>query len=535
MALSACLLLAAQAYQGDAIDRKYPLDQQLKVLADDLKNPHYRMLVLEKMLVTDLAAEWQRVETADNAENFLQKHGGQEKVLSDPELKLAYERRLQIRNDFLELMREGYKRYKETPPFDRGVKAAASATTVNQPILPAVALRCITLSPEAEKEWPSFRGPSGQGQARQTDLPLEWNKQGTNIAWRVKVPGKGNSSPIVWGDRIFLTCSDEDGTERAVLCYRRGDGKLLWTAKAPPAPPEPGVRDKNGYATATSVTDGQRVISFLGNCGILCHDFDGNLLWRHELKIRTMHGSGSSPILYNNLVILLQDQNQNDTVFLALDKTNGKTVWEGKRARGTTWSTPVLVRVGERDEMILAGNKAIKSYDPRTGKELWTFSGPTHEVIPMIVVGKDMIYSASGRNGPTIAIRPGGTGNITDKGLVWRSLRTGPHVPTPILVGDLLFTFNDMGICTCQEAGDGRVVWQERLDDQFSASPLAAGERIYVPGESGVVYVFKASRKLEVLARNDMGEPILASLAAVDRQLVLRTQSELMLIAAKQQ
>jgi outer membrane protein assembly factor BamB len=532
--LTGSLLAASLAQSAGDIDRKYPLDPVLKVLADDIKNPSYRKLVMEKMIPTDLAAEWQRVQTADNPESFLQKHGGKEKALADPDLKLAYERRLQIREDFLELMRAGYKRHKQVPPFDKGAKAETFGTTLKQAVLPALALRCVPLSTEAEKQWPGFRGPTGQGHARNSDLPQEWNKEGRNIVWRVKVPGLGNSSPVVWDNHIFLTSSNETGQERAVHCFRREDGKLLWTATAPTTPPEPGVRDKNGYASATPVTDGERVITFLGSCGILCHDFAGKLLWHYDLpKVKTSHGTAASPVLYKDLVILIQDQDQSETVFVALDRKTGNKIWQGKRGRGTTWSTPVIVHVGDHDELLIAGAKTVKGYDPNTGKELWSLSGPTHEVIPMIVVGKDLIYSCSGRNGPTLALRPGGEGDITQKGLVWRSTRSGPHVPSPILVGDLLYTFNDMGIITCLEADTGTLVWQERVDDCFCASPLAAGDRIYVSGESGVTYVLKAGRKLDIVARNDMGQPILASLAAVDNQLILRSQSELVLIGKK--
>jgi outer membrane protein assembly factor BamB len=534
--LTSGFVLTLVASQVGDIDQKYPLDPVLKVLADDVKNPNYRKLVLEKMIPTDLAAEWQRAQTADNPDSFLQKHGGKEKVLADPDLKRAYERRVQIRQDFLDLMREGYKKYKQIPPFDKGAKAEIAGTTVKSAALPVVALSCVPASAEALQQWPAFRGPTGQGHASHSDFPLEWNKEGLNIVWRVKVPGKGNSSPIVWGDRIFLTSADETGEQRSLLCFDRRDGRLLWTAKAPPRPPEPGVRDKNGHASATPVTDGERVISFFGSCGIVCHDFEGKMLWHHELpKIKTSHGTAASPVLYKDLVIMLQDQDQSETVFLALNKKTGEKVWQGKRGRGTTWSTPVIVHVGDHDELLVAGAKTVKGYNPDSGKELWTLSGPTHEVIPMIVVGKNMVYSASGRNGPTLALRPGGEGDITQKGLVWRSTRSGPHVPSPILVGDLLFTFNDMGIITCLQAETGNLIWQERVDDCFSASPLAAGNRIYVPGESGVTYVLKAGTKMDLLARNDMGEPTLASLAAVDHQLVLRTQSELVLIASKLQ
>jgi outer membrane protein assembly factor BamB len=529
-----CLLLACQAARADDIDQKYPLDGPLKVLAEDVKNSSYRKLVVEKMLITDLAAEWQRVETADNPESFLKKHGGKDAVFAHAELKQAYERRVQIRDDFLNLMREGYQRYKKVPPFDTGAKAEAGVTTLKKPALPTLTLRCVPVSSEAERQWPGFRGPTGQGHAPLSDPPLEWNQAGRNILWRVTVPGKGNSSPVVWNDRIFLTAADATGQKRAVLCYRRADGMLLWNAEAPARPPEPGVRDKNGYASATPVTDGERVISFLGSCGIICHDFAGKEMWHYDLpNIRTSHGTGSSPVLYKDLVILVQDQNQGESLFLALDKKSGTKVWQSKRPKAMAWSTPVVVHVGDHDELLSAGGEKIRSYDPNTGKELWTFSGPTIEVIPMIVVGKDLIYCASGRNGPTIAMRPGGEGDITTKSLVWRTARTGPHVPSPILVGPWLFTFGDSGVITCMDAERGDLIWQERIGDSFCASPLAAGQRIYIPGESGVVYVLKAGKKLEVLARNDMGEPILASPAAIDNQLVLRTQSELVLIGKR--
>jgi outer membrane protein assembly factor BamB len=531
-------MLLAWLPGADEIDQKYPLGAPLKVLAEDVKNPSYRQLVVEKMLTTDLAAEWQRVQTADNPESFLTKHGGKEKVLADPDLRRAYERRVQIRKDFLDLMREGYKRYKKTPPFDAdpNLKAEEGGTTLNKSTASALTVSCLAFSPEAERQWPGFRGPTGQGHARFRDLPIEWNQQGKNIAWRVKVPGRGNSSPIVWGDRIFLTSSHEKGQERALHCFRWIDGKLLWTAKAPAAPPEPGVRDKNGYASSTPVTDGERVISFFGSCGIVCHDFAGNQLWHYPLpQVRTSHGVGSSPVLYKDLVILAQDQNQSDSLLLALNRKTGDKIWQSKRPKSMTWTTPVLVRIGERDELLVPGGEKVRSYDPTSGKELWSFSGPTIEVIPTIVVGRNLVYCASGRNGPTIALRPppDAAGDITSQGLVWRTARTGPHVPSPILVGDLLFTFGDSGVVTCMDADTGQLIWQERLNDAFSASPLAAGDRIYAPGESGVVHVLRAGRKLEMLAQNDLGEPILASLAAIDQQLLLRTQTELVLIGKK--
>src|SRR5262245_15626432 len=177
------------------------------------------------MLATDLAAEWQRVATADNPESFLEKHGGKERVLADPDLKRAYERRVRIRDDFLELMRQGYKRYRQVPPFDKGAKAELAGTLTRKLTAPAVPLAPVAPAPDAAKYWPRFRGYSGQGDTTAKSLPVTWDKAGKNVLWRTKVPGLGNSSPVVWGDRIFLTNSNEKGTERSVLCFDRRDGR----------------------------------------------------------------------------------------------------------------------------------------------------------------------------------------------------------------------------------------------------------------------------------------------------------------------
>ncbi len=521
--------VTAEMYAGST--EKYPIDAQLKVLEADVKNPVYRKLVLEKMLITDIAAEWQRVATTDNADSFLEKHGGKEKVLGDAELKKAYERRVKIRADYLELMREGYRKYKQIPPFDKGAKAEPAGTSIRKTDAPAIELSIIMPSPGADKHWPRFRGPNGQGDAGELSLPTTWDKDGRNIVWRTKLTGMGNSSPIIWGDHIFLTSSASKGAERFIHAYHRVTGKLLWTRQAPVRDPEPGVRDKNGYASATPVTDGERVIAFLGSCGIVCYDFDGKLLWHHDtLKIKTTHGTGSSPVLYKNLVILAQDQNQSESIFLALDKSTGKPVWTAKRGKAMTWTTPTIARIGQRDEMLIAGAETVRSYDPNTGMELWSLRGPTVEVVPMVVVGKEMLYSSSGRNGPTLGFRPGEKGDVTQTHLVWRAVRGGPHVPTPALHKGRLYTGNDTGIISSLDAQTGKLIYLDRVDDRFSASPIVAGGMLYFAGETGITYVVRAGDTLDIVARNDLGSPILASPAAVLGQLFIRTETELVCI-----
>jgi outer membrane protein assembly factor BamB len=191
------------------------------------------------------------------------------------------------------------------------------------------------------------------------------------------------------------------------------------------------------------------------------------------------------------------------------------------------WCTPVVVRIGDRDELVYAGGETLKGYDPKTGEELWTLDGPTKEVVPTVVIGPELIYSASGRQGPTLGVRPGGRGNVTDSHVAWRAVRGGPHVPTPLLFGGRLYVFNDFGIASCLDAQTGDFLWQDRLRDKFSASGIAAGVHLYFGSETGVVYVVRPGDKMDVVRENDLKEPILASPAALAGKLYFRAGNTL--------
>lgn len=510
---------------------EYPLGDQLRVLAEDVLSPDYRKLV-DEMLITDLQAEWQRVETEDNAESFLTEHGGRDKVLADPGLKRAYERRLQIRAKFLDLMRLGFQRFNVPAPFDQGATAEKAGTRPGQrvpkPQAPEVSI--VLPAPGAWRQWPRFRGPDGQGNSGAGGLPLTWSND-ENVVWRTSLPGSGNSSPIIWEDRIFLTSAGADGADRAVHCLRRGDGQLLWTRTVPPHEVEPMVRDKNGFASATPVTDGERVIAFFGSGGLVAFDFEGSQLWHFPVAgFDTTWGTGASPVLYRDSVILIHDQNKAESVCIALDKNTGRLRWQRPREKAMGWSTPIVVHVGDHDELLYAGRETVKGYDPNTGEELWSLAGPTHEVIPTLVVGPDLVYSASGRQGPTLGFRPGGRGDVTATHLAWRTTRGGPHVPSPVYYSGRLYTVNDTGIATCLDAVTGTLVWQARIRDKFSASPLEAAGLLYCSSEGGVTYVLRAGDKFDVVAQNDLGAPILASPAALEGRLFVRTARDLVCI-----
>ena len=523
---AALLASCGLAVAADPIDTKFPLGPQLRVLADDVESPAYRKLINE-MLLTDLNAEWARVESDDNAARFLEQHGGRKAVLADPDLKRAYERRVEIREEFLELMRVGYRRFKKPAPFDTGAVAEQAATVAGKAAGAATKLAVVMPSQGAEQQWSRFRGPTGQGNSSAKNLPTTWS-QTENVVWHTKLPGTGNSSPIIWGERIFLTSAGDEGAERSLHCIRATDGKLLWTRVMPTRTAEPNVREKNGYASATPVTDGQRVIAFFGTGGLVAYDFEGKQLWQHDLpEFNTTWGTGSSPLLYEDLVILVQDQNKADSVFVALDKHDGKPRWQQPRGKAMGWSTPIVVRTGDRDELVYAGGESVRGYDPKTGRELWTMVGPTREVVPTILIGPELLYSASGRQGPTLGLRPGGEGDVSDTHQAWRTPRGGPHVPSPVLYQGRIYTVNDTVIVTCLNASDGKLLWQSRIRDKFSASPLESEGLLYCPAESGKTYILRTGDKLDIVAENDLGAPILASPAALGSRLYLRTPSEL--------
>lgn len=268
------------------------------------------------------------------------------------------------------------------------------------------------------------------------------------------------------------------------------------------------------------------------NGGLFCHDFEGEQLWHHVLPgFNTTWGTAVSPLIYQDKVFLIHDQNKADPLFVALDKQTGKLLWQGvKRAKAMGWSTPVVVRVGDHDELIYPGGETIKAYDPANGKELWTLAGPTREVIPTILVGPQFIYTASGRQGPTIALRPGGHGDVTSTHLASLAVRGGPLVPSPILVNGRIFTVNDTGIATCLDAQTGQQIWQARVRDLFSASPIESSGLLYFCAESGTTFVLRAADKFEIVAQNDLGSPILASPAALSGRLYIRTAEALVCI-----
>lgn len=394
-------------------------------------------------------------------------------------------------------------------------------------------VRMVTVSGEGENYWPGWRGPSGQGLAKGAGYPDKWSDT-ENVLWRVEVPGTGNSSPIVWADRIFLTTAYEGGRRLALLSYRRSDGKLLWERPIPTKSAEH-AHQKNGHASATPVTDGRLVFASFGTQGLFAFDFDGKIVWHQKVgSLDNYHGSAGSPILYKDMVILYQDH-KGQSFVAAFAKDTGHKRWWVDRSASVGWGTPIVIRTSTRDELIVSSQHVVSAYDPNTGEPLWTATGNRFEVIPTPTVGHGLVFCSSGRSGATLAIRPGGTGDVTETHVVWKSPKGAPFVPSTIVVGEQLYMVNDMqSVVTGFEAKTGQLLFQGRLGparrEGFSASPVAADGKVFFTNDEGETFVLTAGREFEFLHVNRLNARTLASPALVDGRWYFRTDRELIAI-----
>ena len=389
-------------------------------------------------------------------------------------------------------------------------------------------VRMLGAEGEGAAFWPRWRGPSGQGVAEEGGYPDRWSGE-ENVIWKVAIPGRGNSSPIVWGDRIFLTTADEDGQRRTLLALSREDGSLLWSVDAPAAPPEP-IFGKNTWASSTPTTDGELVYVWFGNHGLMAVDFGGAIRWHMSFgSVDTRHGTASSPVLYDDRVFLFQDHNGPGGSFVAaVDKATGLEIWRTARETTVGWGSPVVIRAGKRDELIVSSQARVIAYDPDRGRELWRCHGNLSEVTPTPAAGEGLVFTSSGRAGPTLAIRPGGSGNVSRTHVMWKSPKGSPFVPSPLLYGGRLYTINDMAsVATAFEARTGRVLFQGRLGrsrrEGFSASPVGVDGKVFFTNDDGLTFVLAAGDDFELLHTNDIGERTLASPALVDGRWYIRT------------
>ena len=402
-----------------------------------------------------------------------------------------------------------------------------------------VVLVCLVSMSRAE-DWPEFRGPTGQGLSAEVGLPIEWSET-KNVAWKQAVPGKGWSSPIVVGGKVYLTTAAPRGGDGKpedlsldALCLDAKSGRILWEQEVFRQDPKasPSIHGKNSHASSTPLIHGQRLFVHFGHQGTACLDLDGKVLWRNsELKYAPVHGNGGSPIYFENLLLFSCDGGDKRFV-AALEASTGKVAWQTERtgdaAKKFSFSTPLLIHVNDKPQLISAGSDVVCSYDPKTGREIWRVRYDGYSVIPRPVFGHGLLFLSTSYNTPSLlAIRPDGEGDITSTNITWSSRKAIPHTPSPLLVGDELYLVSDNGQASCVDAKTGKVHWQERLNANFSASPVYAEGRIYLQSEQGIGFVLQASKEFKQLAKNTLEARTLASYAIAEGAIFLRTDKHL--------
>jgi hypothetical protein len=427
---------------------------------------------------------------------------------------------------------------------------------------------------DAEKNWSSFRGNHASGISEGQYLPDKWNaEKGTNIKWKARIPGLAHSSPIVWGNRVFVTTATSslgdgdfkpglygEGTaspDRSVHKWKvfaldKSTGKTVWEQTAYEGVPREKRHIKSTYANSTPATDGRYVVAFFGSQGLYCYGLDGHLVWKKDLGVLDLGaydvpdyewGTASSPIIYKDTVIV-QCDTQKDDFLLALDIKTGKEVWRASRDELPSWGTPTIYQGKTRTEVITNASNFIRGNDAVTGKELWRLGGSSKITAPTPIYSGDLIVVVSGRRpeAPIFVIREGANGNITllggetsSKEIAWSKTQRGSYMPTPLIYGEYLYVLANQGLFDCYNLRTGADVYRERIPHQgegFSASPVACDGKIYLSSEDGDIFVVKAGAKFELLSTNPMGELIMATPALSEGRMFVRTQHHVFAIGS---
>ena len=386
-------------------------------------------------------------------------------------------------------------------------------------------------------DWPQFRGPTGQGHSTETGLPIEWSES-RNVVWKTPVAGRGWSSPVVAGGRVWLTTAVKDrGASLRLLAFDVEGGRPVVDVEVFHLRSADLTNAKNSHASPTPIVEGDRVYVHFGAQGTAALTTSGVVVWKTRLPYESQHGNGGSPALYGDLLIVSCD-GSDDAFVAALDKRTGKVRWRANRRQpfDQAYSTPLVIRVGDRDEIVSVGAYRAAAYDPLNGKEIWRVSyADGFSNVPRPVYGHGLVYIATGFQQPSLlAVRVDGTGDVTKTHVAWTLRRAAPLTPSPLLAGDELYVVNDGGIATCLDAKTGEPRWIQRLGGgDHSASPVLADGRIYFLSEGGVATVIAPGKEFRRLATNTLDGETLASMAIAAGSIFIRSDSHLYRIAEK--
>lgn len=399
----------------------------------------------------------------------------------------------------------------------------------------------------AAEDWPEFRGPDADGHSGATGLPATWSVD-QNVVWKRPVSGLAWSSPIVLGDRVYLTTSVADGEELGpgqslrAICLNGESGTVEWDVEVfhqrATDPKTDKVHRKNSHASATPVTDGKHLYVHFGTHGTACLTLDGSIVWKNqELKYTPVHGNGGSPVLVDGLLVVSCDGGDVEFI-VALDQNNGEIRWKTDRTathlrKKFAFGTPLVITVDGMKQIVSQGAGAVYGYEPADGSVIWKVDyADGYSVVPRPVFAHGLLYVSSGFDkAKLLAIDPGGRGDITETHVRWTLTKGAPHTPSPLVVGKELYVVSDGGVLTCADAASGEIHYQQRLGGKFSASPLFADGKIYVQAEEGEGIVFRPGREYEELSRNQLEARTFASYAVFDSSLLIRTEKHLYRIA----
>jgi outer membrane protein assembly factor BamB len=402
--------------------------------------------------------------------------------------------------------------------------------------------------PLQAENWPSFRGPTGMGQTSETDLPLTWNKDGTNVLWKSPLPGTeqmaktdhSQSSPIIWKDRIFVTTciwpkelNQSEIPEQHVSCYSLADGKQLWDTLVPAGPWK--LSDlRGGYAAPTPCTDGERVYVLFGSSRLAALDLDGKIIWSQEVPDWKDFDVciAASPVLHDGKLYLLADRGGNKSSLSALDPKTGDSIWQIKRQTGFSHTTPVFITQDGKSLMLIGGQKSLEALDPASGERVWWFPISGDVTSPVFAGG--LIYTDSGRGGKGVCVAPTGSGELKEDQVKWSADQIPEGLSSPVIAGDYLYRLHNPGVLRCVDWKTGEVLYKERLEGlSVSSSPIATPDgRVYL-ASAGKTFVLQAGSKLEILATNDLGEPHASAPAVSQKKIVLKGSKHLFCIGTK--